>query len=116
MPLQPSRTAWLAIAHILQAKSNAMALAGKPQRAVHLSLAAAILEQEAPPATDRTRKQLKAAAKATKAARPGADAAYREQLGVAPGAPIPATVGTAHSAGAARGGRGASTKGRGTNK
>jgi hypothetical protein len=44
------------------------------------------------------------------------DAQYRSALGVAPGEPLPPVVGTANSAGSARGGRGASQKGRGVNK
>lgn len=116
MPTQPNRRNWLAIAQILEARGVAALVAGTHIRGRQLQLAAAMITQEAPPETP-TRKQAKAAtAKATKKSRPGADAAYRAQLGVPAGQPLPATVGTAHSAGAARGGRGASTKGRGTRK
>lgn len=118
MPVQPNRRSWQAIAVLLRTKGNALAVQGNTQRAQHLLLAASVLEQEAPPDVPgrTTRRQAKTAAKATRRQRPGADAAYRAALGVAPGAALPPIVGTAHSAGAARGGRGASTKGRGTNK
>ncbi|WP_310728272.1 hypothetical protein [Streptomyces sp. N2A] len=42
-----------------------------------------------------------------------ADRAYRQALGVAQGERLPRTLGTVSSAGAARGGRGASRKGKG---
>lgn len=44
------------------------------------------------------------------------DAAYREALGVAPGAALPSKVGQADSAGGARGGKGAAQKGKGARK
>jgi hypothetical protein len=85
-------------------------------------VAAAVVEREAPPpkpprpSTEPTKRQTKQAVKAKRKQRPARDAQYRAALGVDPGAALPATIGTASSAGAARGGRGASTRGRGRSK
>jgi hypothetical protein len=125
MPLQPARAAWLAIAAILRSRAAAIAAAPDAatnkqwQRGRYLSLAAAILEREAPPAkprTEPTKREAKKTTAAKRKQRPARDAAYRAALGVEPGQPLPPTAGTANSAGAARGGRGASRRGRGTHK